>query len=113
MKVEYGAPMNTPYTTYQQVSRAILYLLYPLIPIIGNWSNPQFIGQCIPPASSFSMEKMSNNRAVIFGGAVNEGTISNTVYLMDVSVNAVVNQSALHHHYPNVKGLVIVYAYSL
>ena len=35
---------------------------------LGKWSNPSIIGQCIPPASHFVIDKINNTRAVLFGG---------------------------------------------
>ena len=60
--------------------------------ILGRWSNPSIIGQCIPPASNFIMEKIDNTRAVLFGGIDDDAkdTFSNSVYLLEISISTVV-----------------------
>ena len=54
------------------------------------------VGQCIPPASGFIIGKINNTRAVLFGGLENDGTeeetVSNNIYLLELSVSTVVCQ---------------------
>ena len=52
---------------------------------LGEWSNPIITGSCIPPTSDCIIEQISNNRAILFGGLINDDTVTNTVYLMDIS----------------------------
>ena len=58
--------------------------------ILGKWSNPSIIGQCIPPASGFIIEKINNTRAVLFGGLENKDAYSNNIYILEISVSTVV-----------------------
>ena len=58
--------------------------------ILGKWSNPSIIGQCIPPASDFIIDKIDNTRAVLFGGRENDDTCSNNIYILEISVSTVV-----------------------
>ena len=58
--------------------------------ILGKWSNPSIIGQCIPPASDFIIDKINNIRAVLFGGIENDDTRSNNIYILEISVSTVV-----------------------
>ena len=51
------------------------------------------VGQCIPPASSFIIDKINNTRAVLFGGRENDDTVntySNNIYILELSVSTVV-----------------------
>ena len=60
---------------------------------LGKWSNPSIIGQCIPPASIFIIDKINNTRAVLFGGAETDDTVttySNNIYILEISVSTVV-----------------------
>ena len=60
---------------------------------LGKWSNPSIIGQCIPPAESFIIEKINNTRAVLFGGVEtgeDEDTITNNIYILEISIRTVV-----------------------
>ena len=34
----------------------------------GQWIIPTVSGQCCPPNSLFAMQKIGNNKAVMFGG---------------------------------------------
>uniref|UniRef100_A0A1X7TMD3 Protein kinase domain-containing protein n=1 Tax=Amphimedon queenslandica TaxID=400682 RepID=A0A1X7TMD3_AMPQE len=58
-----------------------------------KWSNPSIIGQCIPPASGFIIEKIDNTRAVLFGGTEtdddSEDTVTNNIYILEISISTV------------------------
>ena len=69
-----------------------------LFPFSGEWSNPSITGQCIPPASYFVIEKINNSRAVLFGGLVDDGTRSNDVYFLEISVSSVVSYIIIDTH---------------
>ena len=61
--------------------------------VLGKWSNPSIIGQCIPLASEFIIDKINNTRAVLFGGRETDNTAttySNNIYILDISVSTVV-----------------------
>ena len=51
---------------------------------LGQWIIPTISGQCCPPTAGFAILKITNNKAVMFGGAVlrDDGydTLVNTVY---------------------------------
>ena len=65
-----------------------------LIILFRKWNNPSIIGQCIPPASHFIIEKMNNTRAVLFGGAEThdnaKDTATNNIYILEISISTVV-----------------------
>ena len=55
--------------------------------LLGQWIIPTISGQCCPPTSSFTVQKINNNKAVMFGGAVtgDGGYITvNTVYTCEL-----------------------------
>uniref|UniRef100_A0A1X7TZP2 ZU5 domain-containing protein n=1 Tax=Amphimedon queenslandica TaxID=400682 RepID=A0A1X7TZP2_AMPQE len=57
-----------------------------------KWDNVFVIGQCnIPPADGFVLEKISNKRAVLFGGIVQddktEAIASNDMYLLNIDIS--------------------------
>uniref|UniRef100_A0A1X7T9G4 ZU5 domain-containing protein n=1 Tax=Amphimedon queenslandica TaxID=400682 RepID=A0A1X7T9G4_AMPQE len=59
-----------------------------------EWSNPSIIGQCIPPASGFIIEKINNTRAVLFGGKEtdddeSEDNFTNNIYILEISISTV------------------------
>ena len=58
--------------------------------LLDEWTIPDISGQCMPPKSGFVMEMVHNTRAVIFGGAVEDGTSSNTIYIVDIIKNTLV-----------------------
>ncbi|XP_019859999.1 PREDICTED: uncharacterized protein LOC109588267, partial [Amphimedon queenslandica] len=56
-----------------------------------KWNNPSIIGQCIPPAASFIIEKINNTRAVLFGGVRDDAknTDANNIYILEISISTV------------------------
>ena len=40
--------------------------------LLGQWIIPTISGQCCPPTSAFTLTKISNNKSVLFGGAVTD-----------------------------------------
>ena len=67
------------------LTRCVLFVL-----LLGQWIIPEIIGQCMPPNENFVMEAVNNTRAIIFGGLV-EGTLSNTLYILDIINHTVVS----------------------
>uniref|UniRef100_A0A1X7TH49 Protein kinase domain-containing protein n=1 Tax=Amphimedon queenslandica TaxID=400682 RepID=A0A1X7TH49_AMPQE len=58
-----------------------------------KWNNPSIIGQCIPPASHFIIEKINNTRAVLFGGVETDDdakdTYTSNIYILEISISTV------------------------
>ena len=40
--------------------------------LLGQWIIPTISGQCCPPTSGFTIQKITNNKAVMFGGSVTD-----------------------------------------
>ena len=40
--------------------------------LLGQWIIPTISGQCYPPTSAFTIQKITNNKAVMFGGTVTD-----------------------------------------
>ena len=57
--------------------------------VSGKWNNPSIIGQCMPLAAFFIIEKINNTRAVLFGG-LGSNAFSNDIYILEISVSIVV-----------------------
>ena len=58
--------------------------------LLDEWTIPDISGQCMPPKSGFVMEMVHNTRAVIFGGLIEGGITSNTIYIVDIMNNTLV-----------------------
>ncbi|XP_019859638.1 PREDICTED: U-box domain-containing protein 32-like [Amphimedon queenslandica] len=58
-----------------------------------KWNNPSIIGQCMPPASHFIIEKINNTRAILFGGVETDddakSTAMNNIYILEISISTV------------------------
>ncbi|XP_011407115.2 PREDICTED: uncharacterized protein LOC105314567 [Amphimedon queenslandica] len=58
-----------------------------------KWNNPSVIGQCIPPSSTFIIEKINNTRTVLFGGRETDDdakdTYTNNIYILEISISTV------------------------
>ena len=52
------------------------------------WNNPQINGQCATFIGSFVMEKLSNTRAIVFGGSELDASSAavGSVYILDISI---------------------------
>ena len=81
------------YTIQSLLSILIRYVLFVLL--LGQWIIPEIIGQCMSPTVGFVMEAVNNTRAIIFGGKV-EGTLSNTLYILDIINHTVVSYIIIH-----------------
>uniref|UniRef100_A0A1X7T0E2 Uncharacterized protein n=1 Tax=Amphimedon queenslandica TaxID=400682 RepID=A0A1X7T0E2_AMPQE len=69
-----------------------------------QWIIPTISGQCCPPTAGFAIEKITNNKAVMFGGAVTKDNgydrSVNTVYTCQLESNTTI-------HWESVKGPVV------
>uniref|UniRef100_A0A1X7T305 Structural maintenance of chromosomes protein 5 n=1 Tax=Amphimedon queenslandica TaxID=400682 RepID=A0A1X7T305_AMPQE len=66
----------------------------------GQWTIPSVSGQCCPPTSDFTVEKVNHNKGIMYGGAVTGGGITtNSIYLFQLSHNTInwecLNQGAI------------------
>uniref|UniRef100_A0A1X7TEU1 Uncharacterized protein n=1 Tax=Amphimedon queenslandica TaxID=400682 RepID=A0A1X7TEU1_AMPQE len=72
---------------------------------LGQWIIPTISGQCCPPTSVFAIQKITNNKAVMFGGVVpsDDGRSDidvNTVYTCQLESDTTI-------HWESVKGPVV------
>ena len=75
------------------IGASLCFAINEFLHVLGKWSNPLIIGQCIPPASAFIIDKINNTRAVLFGGVENDDTVTtvcNNIYILEISVSTVV-----------------------
>ena len=54
--------------------------------ILGMWSNPKVIGQCVTLFGGFVMEKLSNIRAIVFGGSELDAAAGSDVFILNISI---------------------------
>uniref|UniRef100_A0A1X7UEQ1 Uncharacterized protein n=1 Tax=Amphimedon queenslandica TaxID=400682 RepID=A0A1X7UEQ1_AMPQE len=71
-----------------------------------QWIIPTISGQCCPPTSSFAIQKITNNKAVMFGGEVpyddgRSDVLVNTVYTCQLESDTTI-------HWESVKVPVVV-----
>ena len=57
---------------------------------IGKWSVPIISGQCPPPRYSFTLNKLSHNRGIMFGGYNGNKVVNNDIFIMELTYDAVV-----------------------
>uniref|UniRef100_A0A1X7UE68 Uncharacterized protein n=1 Tax=Amphimedon queenslandica TaxID=400682 RepID=A0A1X7UE68_AMPQE len=69
-----------------------------------QWIIPTISGQCCPPTADFAIQKITNNKAVMFGGAVprDDGydILVNTVYICQLESDTTI-------HWESIKGPVV------
>ena len=61
---------------------------------IGQFTVPSVSGQCCPPTSSFTIDKINQNKGIMFGGAIKlpDGCISaNGLYIFHVTHSTIVS----------------------
>ena len=62
--------------------------------LLEQWIIPTVSGQCCPPNSLFAMQKIGNNKAVMFGGLLSDRGYSrfvNTVYTFQLQSDTIVS----------------------
>ncbi|XP_019856507.1 PREDICTED: uncharacterized protein LOC109585019 [Amphimedon queenslandica] len=60
----------------------------------GEFTVPSVSGQCCPPTSKFTINKINGNKGIMFGGAVNDDCLdvaTNNVYIFSVTHNIIVS----------------------
>ena len=66
------------------ISTSLCYNMIISLSLLGQWIIPTISGQCCPPTSNFTIQKINNNKAVMFGGGVTGDRgydiVVNTVY---------------------------------
>ena len=61
-------------------------------PFLGEWTTPSNVGECMPPTSQFVIENITKNRAIIYGGLINDvNDVTSTVYIIDIRKKAIVS----------------------
>ena len=94
----------TSLTTNSIKSFCSHYLVLFLHYILGDLTFPSVSGQCFPPTNGFVIEKLSQNRGIIFGGQVSDSdcsgsTATNCVYIFRVTHNTIVSCYYLDYVY--------------
>ena len=71
---------------------SILFIKYKFITICisGNWIVPDITGNGPPPCNVFTLTKLPNNRAILFGGITPNGP-NNTLYIVQCMKTGVVS----------------------
>ena len=90
--------MNTTTISYPVVRKLIYYVIdilfikYNIITICisDDWIVPDITGKGPPPCNIFTLTKLPNNRALLFGGITPNGP-DNTVYIVQCMDTAVVS----------------------
>ena len=54
------------------ISTSLCYNMIISLSLLGQWIIPTISGQCCPPTSGFTIQKITNNKAVMFGGSVTD-----------------------------------------
>lgn len=60
-----------------------------LFPLSGRWVNPDSTGQKPPPLNTLTMTKISYNKAVVFGGRINN-EVTSDIYISTINDTIVV-----------------------
>ena len=70
------------------ISTSLCYNMIISLSLLGQWIIPTISGQCCPPTSHFTIQKITNNKAVMFGGAVTDergyAILVNSVYTCEL-----------------------------
>jgi hypothetical protein len=94
-----GSPPTIPHQQFQYVKlssgRVRTNEINMFTPSSGKWTTPTMIGDVMPPNSYFTIENLSKSKAIIFGGAINEGYSTNNIYIVEI-INSTV-------HWQNIK----------
>ena len=70
------------------ISTSLCYNMIISLSLLGQWIIPTISGQCCPPTSGFTIQKITNNKAVMFGGGVTDergyDILVNSVYTCEL-----------------------------
>ncbi|XP_019861701.1 PREDICTED: uncharacterized protein LOC109590220 [Amphimedon queenslandica] len=57
----------------------------------GQWAVPSVSGQCCPPTSDFTVERINHNKGIMYGGLMTDGinAPTNSIYLFQLSHNTI------------------------
>ena len=73
------------------IIKFLLFLYY-----LGQFTVPSVSGQCCPPTSGFTINKINQNKGIMVGGLVPYDGFSmptNNVFIFDVTHNTIVSYS--------------------
>ena len=70
------------------ISTSLCYNMIISLSLLGQWIIPTISGQCCSPTSHYTIQKITNNKAVMFSGAVTNdegyGEPVNSVYTCEL-----------------------------
>ena len=68
---------------------------------LGQFTVPSVSGQCCPPTSYFTLNKINQNKGIMFGGLINDGLLkpTNNMYIFNVTRNTIVSYYYVHVQY--------------
>ena len=70
------------------ISTSLCYNMIISLSLLGQWIIPTISGQCCPPTSHFTIQKITNNKAVMFSGSVTDDEgydiLVNSVYTCEL-----------------------------
>ena len=76
----------------------VLYDCNVYLLLLGKWSSPNATGDRPPPTSSFTLTSITNDCAILFGGATPNGPSNNT-YIVNFSHTSVVSVLLVMYSY--------------
>ena len=59
----------------------------------GEWSSPNITGQPPPPCSHFTLTRVDERRAALFGGWSGSGESSDDLFIIELSKNTMVRRA--------------------
>ena len=93
---------------------ALLIIIIYIYCILGQFTVPSVSGQCCPPTSSFTINKINQNKGIMFGGLVTNdglGIPTNNVYIFNVTHNTIVSYYYYHVQYMFIIAYQLYYFY--
>ena len=75
------------------ISTSLCYNMIISLSLLGQWIIPTISGQCCPPTNAFTIQKITNNKAVMFGGSVTDIRYDirvNSVYTCELQSNTTI-----------------------
>ena len=87
-----GRVQTNEHTMYNiSTGKFVIYILYNSNFLLGKWTTPSVIGECISTCSGIAIRNINKTKAIVFGGCITGNSTTSNIYIIDVAKSTVVS----------------------